>query len=412
MLFKEVDIKKRSFAPYRRFNRRLFSKVRKQALGLKGLRILHINASSDGGGVAELLKSQIALEKGLGIDSRWFVVGGPESFFEVTKKIHNLLQGKSGSLTDVEQKLYLSETRRFASSIPTLIKKVRPNIILIHDPQPAALINFLPENITSILRIHIDLSTPNKAAMKFVRPFVEKYDRVIFSRKDYVPSWLPKNKIRIITPVIDPLSQKNKTLSKSVCGKILTGLGVNPNKPLISQISRFDPWKDPLGVLDAFYIAKNKVPDLQLILAGSKASDDPESIEVFKKVQRYAKGDPSVFFYTEFSDVGISVIQSSSDVILQKSIREGFGLTVTEAMWKGKAVIGGRAAGIMMQIKNGKNGFLVSSPKEAAKRIVELLKNERLRGVIGRAAKKSVAENFLIPESLKNHFETYLGLYK
>ncbi|OGZ28599.1 MAG: hypothetical protein A2931_01680 [Candidatus Niyogibacteria bacterium RIFCSPLOWO2_01_FULL_45_48] len=420
MLFKEVEIEKRGFAPYRRFNRSIFEKTKHLARKLKKFRILHINATSSGGGVAELLKSQIALEKGLGLDSRWFVIQGAPAFFEVTKKIHNLLQGKSGFLSAKEKEIFNSESRNFGRDLPKLLKTVRPNVVLIHDPQPAGLADFLSENQPSILRIHIDLSAPNAGALEFIRPHVEKYSRVVISRKDYRPPWFPLKKIKIITPVIDPMIAKNKKTAAGQAKRILVNFGIHPERPLVSQISRFDPWKDPLGVIGAFYHAKKEIPDLQLILAGIiEAADDPEALEIFKRVERYAKGDPSIFLFSNINklkDIShvefINAVQTASDIILQKSIREGFGLTVTEAMWKGKVVVGGMASGIMMQIKNGKNGFLVSGPEEAGRRIIELLKNKKLCSRIGREARKSVAKNFLVPKSLGEHFELYLGVAK
>lgn len=414
----EVSVEKRSFAPYRKFNKGHFASVTSRARGLRGKRIVHISATSVGGGVAEILQSQVALEQGLGLDTKWFVIQGPSEFFKITKKIHNLLQGKSGILTSQEKNLYISESSRISSGLPEFFENLRPDLLIIHDPQPAALVNSFPAPTPSILRLHIDLSVPNVSALEFLRPFIEKYSRVIISRKDYRPLWLPLKKTLVITPTIDPFTPKNQKMSTRKAREILMNYGVNPDCPIISQVSRFDAWKDPLGVIEAFYRAKNELPHLQLILAGFfQAADDPESVEIFKRVQRYAKGDPDIFLFENprllkdiSIDLFVNAIQSASDVVLQKSLREGFGLTVTEAMWKGKPVIGGMSAGIALQIKNGKNGFLVRSPSEAAGHIVTLIKDRKLHIKIGNEAAKSVAKNFLIPRSLKEHFEIYSQL--
>ncbi|MFC1595253.1 glycosyltransferase, partial [Patescibacteria group bacterium] len=377
--------------------------------------IFHINSTSKGGGVAEMLKSQIALEKDLGLDSRWLVIKPRIEFFLITKKIHDFLQGEKGSLTEEEKNLYLTESEKIDIDLAKFFKKNKPDLIIIHDPQPMLSgCNRLAEYET-ILRLHVDLSKPNVSAFNFLKACAIKYDMLIVSRNDYRPKWFSKEKTAIIMPAIDPLSLKNKSLSLSTAREILLFHGVNPKRPTISQISRFDPWKDPIGVVKAYYEARNEIPDLQLILVGfTQAADDLTAVETLTKVERYAKGDPLIFIFASEknlrdvnNDIFVNATQIASDVVLQKSKREGFGLTVTEAMWKGKPVIGGDASGIKLQIKHGENGFLVSNHKDAAKYIVKLIKDNKLKAKIGKKAKKTVLQKFLLPRYIKENLEVY-----
>lgn len=406
----EEKVLERDFRAYKELTPKLYKRARSMAVRLQGLRVLHINSTSQGGGVAELLSSQVPLERSLGVDSKWFTMQNVEPrFFEVTKKIHNLLQGRARSAFNVmDQDYYLKVLKRAADDLKTLTEEWKPDVVIIHDPQPLLLGAYLPEVTASVLRLHIDLSTPDAAALKFLRPHIEKFDRVVITSPRYRPRWLSKKKTRIIMPAIDPFAEKNQPAERA--REALVVLNIHTDRPIISQISRFDPWKDPLGVIEAFYLAKNAIPDLQLILVGEMATDDPEAIELLKKVKRYAEGDPSIFFYTQSNDKMVNVIQTASDVILQKSIREGFGLTVTEAMWKEKAVVGGKTVGISRQIKNGKNGFLVKSPAGAARAIIKFIRNPELRKKIGKAAKRTVKEKFLMSRYILDHLKLYKEL--
>jgi trehalose synthase len=295
---------------------------------------------------------------------------------------------------------------------------MKADIWVLHDPQPAGLISCLSNLHPSISHIHIDTSCPNKSAWNFIEPFLLQYDKIIFSLKDFVARSLPSRKVVVFPPAIDPLTKKNKALVLSEAKRILAKLGIDTKKPLISQISRFDPWKDPLGVIKAWRLGKKKIPDLQLVYAGIfLALDDPDAIRIFKKVEKVVENEKDVFLFADPKYLGnleidtfVNALQVGSDIILQKSIREGFGLTVTEAMWKGKPVIGGKAGGIKLQIENGKSGFLVPSPEEASERIVQLIENPTLANKLGKAAKERVREKFLIPRLLRDYLRLFQQL--
>lgn len=381
--------------------------------GLKGLKVFHVNATPRGGGVAEILRSLVPLMKGVGLDARWYTIPPRNNFFEITKKMHNALQGKKYKFPFEARKKYIFHMARSAESM----RDMKPDVWVIHDPQPAGAILFLPNFPASIARLHIDLTSPNQEVWEFVAGFLECYDRVVVSSKDFIKKGT-KGKTIVMPPAIDILASKNKAMPLKNARTILQSFGINLEKPLVTQVSRFDPWKDPLGVIEAYKIAKKKIPDLQLAMVGLfLAKDDPEAIRVFRKVQKKAEKDPDIFLFSEVERLGdlkvnvfVNAMQTASDVILQKSIREGFGMTVAEAMWKGKAVIGGNVGGIKMQIKNGKNGFLVSTPKEAASRIVRLIGNSKLRQNMGREARKTVKEKFLMPRLLRDYLRIFRDL--
>ena len=393
----------------------LYSEVTKLAKELKSLKVIMVNATPKGGGVAEILQSLIPLMKGLGIKAHWNVIPAGEKFSGLlTKEIHNALQGENYSLSLKSRKFYLQHTEKLAK----LFKDMKADIWVMHDPQPAGVICHLPNLHPSISQIHIDTSNPNKSAWNFIEPFLLQYDRVIFSLKDFVCKSLPRKKVTIFPPAIDPLTKKNNPLSQNKAKEMLGKLRIDVRRPLVSQIARFDPWKDPFGVIKSFKLAKKKIPSLQLAYAGLfLALDDPDAIKIFKDVERAAKGEKDLFLFTDPKrlgnlgvDIFVNALQVGSDTILHKSIREGFGLSVTEGMWKGKPVIGGRAGGIKLQIENKKNGFLVSSPEEAAKRIVQLIKNPKLAKKLGKAAKERVRENFLMPRLLKDYLKIFKEL--
>jgi len=381
--------------------------------GLKGLKVFHVNATPRGGGVAEILRSLVPLMKGVGLDARWYTIPPRNNFFEITKKMHNALQGKKYKFPFEARKKYIFHMARSAE----LMRDMRPDIWVIHDPQPAGAILFLPDFPASVSRLHIDLTSSNKEVWEFVAGFLECYDRVVVSSKDFIKKGT-KGKTIVMPPAIDILASKNKPMPLKNARAILQSFGINPRKPMMTQVSRFDPWKDPLGVIEAYKLARKKIPDLQLAMVGLfLAKDDPEAIRVFNKVQKKAEKDPNIFLFSEVERLGdlkvnvfVNAMQTASDVILQKSIREGFGMTVAEAMWKGKAVIGGNVGGIKTQIKNGKNGFLVSTPKETASRIVQLIRNPKLNQRMGKEAKKTVREKFLMPRLLRDYLRIFKDL--
>lgn len=409
-MLRAIPTGKSDLAAYRPFlNDSLFKKIRQKAEKLKGLRVAYVSATAEGGGVVELLKGLIPLMKGVGILVSWFVIDPPQDFFEITKKIHNLLQGKAGELTSEEKEFYLEINRKIAESMEE--KKV--DLWIIYDPQPAATIlynHFHP----SIFRSHIDTSSPNPQVWNFFGSFLPFYDRIVFTLKDYVGPGLPPEKIEIFPPAIDPLSPKNQPLSENEAKIIVGNLGIDTQRPLVTQVSRFDPWKDPLGVITSYKLAKGQIPGLQLALVAQSASDDPEGQRIYEEVKRAAEGDPDIHLFCdlESDNLKVNAFQTASDVILQKSLREGFGLTVTEAMWKGKVVIGGNCGGIKKQIQDGINGFLVNTPQETAEKIIWVLENPQKAKEMGEAAKESVRQNYLLPRLLNDYLDLFAEVLK
>lgn len=397
-------------------NADLLKEIKGLAQKLKKLKVIMINSTPRGGGVAEILKSLIPLMKGVGINAQWYTIPPGEKFFQLTKEIHNALQGKKHSLNFQSRKLYQRHMEKSAE----MMLDMKADIWVLHDPQPAGIIHYLPNMEPAISHIHIDTSRPNNEAWRFIEPFLVMYNKIIFSSNEFINKDFSKKKTIVFPPAIDPLSDKNKPLSKKTARVILKSFGININKPLITQVSRFDPWKDPLGVIKAYRIAKEKIPNLQLALVGLfLAQDDPEAIKVLKEVAKESKKSSDIFLFYNLRQLGnlgvdrfVSAFQTASDVILQKSIREGFGLTVTEAMWKGKPVIGGNVGGIKLQIKNGRNGFLVSSPEEAALKIIKLIKNPRLADKLGKEAHNTVKVKFLMPRLLRDYLILFNKLVK
>jgi trehalose synthase len=401
-----------------------YNDIKDIAEAIKGLNVVHINATPQGGGVVEILSSQVSLERSLGINSRWLYIEAPPKFFDITKQIHNLLQGKRGHLTEDDRQYYLETNKELGKSLNQFLNQLPSGIILVHDPQPLPLIQYIPKQFTSILRLHIDLSTPSSVTLDFLRPYILKYKEVIATNKSYFTCmpWLPLSKKKIISPGINPFREKNRDIDLETCKLVFGHLGINRYKPVVTQVSRFDPWKDPVGVIHAYYIAKNKIPNLQLALAGLiTAKDDPEAEIVFEQVEKHSRGDNDIHLFsnpdkvlnaTISNDIFINALYTASTVIIQKSIREGFGQTTTEAMWKGKAVIAGKTIGSMMQIQHNKNGVLVSSAEETAHEIVRLVKNKNLRERLGKAAKETVRNKFLIIHPLLDHLKLYSQLLK
>ena len=376
---------------------------------MRHLRMVHLNSTATGGGVAEVLQSLVPLFNALGIDTERVVINPTDpEFFEVTKKIHNLLQGADGSLSPQELEVYHDNIRRVAQAMS--LDHLSADVWFLHDPQLLPLAGLLRRNGSADARAwlwicHIDLTRPNQNAMGSLLPLHTDYDHLIFSMDEYVPrNMLNGTPVYIAPPAIDPLTGKNRALAQPQAWDIVSAMGIDRARPLISQVSRFDLWKDPWGVIDAFRMARQSVPGLQLALLGlSQASDDPEALEVLRSVSSHAAGDPDIHLYYDPSglpatiDEVVNAFQVASSVLMQKSTREGFGLTVTEAMWKGKPTIGGDAGGIRLQIEDGVSGYLVSSPDECADRIVTLMSDSSLAENIGAAAHDSVLHRFLLP---------------
>lgn len=383
--------------------------VRELAGSLQGLRVAHVNATAMGGGVAEMLRYEVTLQQDVGLDSRWYVIPPSDPFFEVTKSIHNYMQGKEGGLTEEQQQTYLDHNKLVAG----LLAEVDVDVWLIHDPQPAAALSFIdnPTAKLAIWRSHIDTSHPNRSVWDFLHPYLQVYDQYVFTMPQYSNQDFPDDKVNLITPVIDPLSPKNVLMDKAEARQYVTRFGIDIDRPLATQISRFDPWKDPEGVIDAFRIARQEVPGLQLAMVAQMADDDPEGEVVYERIQDYAKGDgeDDIFLLVnlENNDTAVNAFQTASDVVLQKSIREGFGLTVTEAMWKGAVVIGGDVGGITIQIEDGVNGFRVKSAEEAAEKIVYVMQNPDHKTQMSQAAHDSVKGKYLMPHKLRNYLRLF-----
>ena len=374
----------------------LLEAVRQTAQALRGARVLHLNATPYGGGVSELLRSVVPLLNDQGLSAEWRIISGNEAFFQVTKAIHNGLQGAEVELGDADKSRYLANARANAAGFADDY-----DFVFVHDPQPAALLGFSGKGKARwIWRSHIDTSQPNPGVWTFMRPFLAEYDAAIFTMADFVPADLPTPIAAIIPPAIDPLNPKNLALPESTARQILEWIGIRTELPLITQVSRFDPWKDPLGVIAAYRMARAQVPDLQLALVGSMASDDPEGWDMYRSIREAIGNDKRVHLLTNLVGVGnieVNAFQALSDVVIQKSLREGFGLVVAEALWKGTPVIAGRAGGIPLQMADGTGGMLVDNVEECARAMVTLLGDEARARALGDSGRERVRRHFLIP---------------
>lgn len=378
------------------------------AARLKDRKIVHVNSTRAGGGVAEILSSMVPLSKELGLDVSWEVIEGDESFFNCTKMLHNTLQGMPGTLSGRQMDIYAETNARNAERLKDALQDA--DYVFIHDPQPAALIKSFPQRKGKwIWRCHIDVSAPNKGVWQFIKNQVSGYDASIFSLPDFAQK-LPHPQF-LITPSIDPLAEKNIPLERSEVEKTYEELGVPMDKPIILQVSRFDKFKDPLGVIESYRIIKEHV-DVRLVLAGGEADDDPEASEILSEVRAAVDGDEdiSVLLLPSDSHREINALQTGADVVMQKSLKEGFGLTVTEAMWKKKAVIGGNVGGIRLQVINRFNGFRVRTPEGAAIRTRYLLSHPWKMEKMGRNAREYVLENFLITGHLRRYMTLLISL--
>ncbi len=369
------------------------------------LRFVHVNSTAVGGGVAEILQSLVPMMNSLGVETERIVITPEPEFFQATKRIHNLLQGAEGALSAEEWIAYYGAIREVAEAIQT--HSLQADVWFLHDPQLLPLAQMLPKDPsqTRLWVCHIDLTAPNRHVMEPLLPLTEHYDGLIFSLPSYVPSGIGDNTpVYIAPPAIDPLTVKNTPMGDAEALAVVSSMGIDPNRPLITQVSRFDLWKDPWGVITTFRLAREAIPGLQLALLGlNQATDDPEGQGVLYSVSEWADNDPDIHLYFDPSNLIVSIdsivnaFQVASAVLIQKSTREGFGLTVTEGMWKGRAVIGGNVGGIRTQIVDGETGYLVDSPEECAERIVSLLKDPTLRARMGAAARDRVRRDFLLP---------------
>ena len=374
-----------------------------RARGLYGKHIVHINSTYQGGGVAEILSSLVLLMNDVGIDTGWRILHGNPDFFEVTKKFHNALQGGEMNLSRQKKDLYLQANDNFAK-----FTHLDHDCVIVHDPQPLPIIRYYRKLQPWIWRCHIDLSDPHKELYDYMKNYLLKYDQVVVSSESYLKKDLPVDQ-RIICPAINPFTLKNKDLSEKTVLRYIKELGIPTDKPIITQVSRLDPWKDPEGVVDIYNLVKEQV-DCRLVFCYNFATDDPEGLEMYKKVYRKAKklaerGD--VLFIIGNRDILVNAVQTFSDVIIQKSTKEGFCLAVTEALWKRTPVVASRVGGIPAQIQDGENSYLLDpyDTKGFADRIVHLLKNPDEAAAMGEKARESVRKKYLITRLLSDYLD-------
>jgi trehalose synthase len=385
--------------------RTLVEEIQALAKPLKGKRVLHLSATAFGGGVAEILNTLVPLQQDVGLQAEWQVIYGREEFFNTTKLMHNALQGAPQDLSEDQRRIWLHYNEINASQLSE-----NWDLCIVHDPQPAAIASLVPDKARHwIWRCHIDLSTPNQDTLAHLVPFLEPYETAVFHMRDYVPAGMD-GRANILPPAIDPLAPKNMAFSPEDAVYICQQFGIDIDRPLLCQVSRFDPWKDPLGVIDAYRIVKEQMPEIQLALVGSMATDDPEGWDYFNATVSHADGDPDIHILNNLNNVGaieVNAFQSHCDVVIQKSTREGFGLTVTEAIWKARPFIGGAVGGIPLQVTDGESGYLVSSVEECAERSLQILSDPGLGRRLGRAGKEAVRQRFLMPRLLRDWLKVF-----
>jgi len=403
-----VPITPKSLDSYEPFvGQAAIQRIKELAAPLAGAKILHINATSFGGGVAEILASFIPLLHDLGIEADWQVIEASSDFFNVSKSMHNAMQGMyipwNSSMADMWRDTNKANADGIAGDY---------DFVVVHDPQPAGLLHYVRERDPKVLgakwiwRCHLDTTESLPEVWDFLRGFVQDYDAMIFTMKEYVKGAIEGPELAVIRPAIDPTSTKNAEISPQVVREVLDRYEIDPDRPIIAQISRFDPWKDPLGVIDVYRILKTTRPELQLIMVASMANDDPEAWSLYERIVRKAGEDFDIHVLTNLNGVGnleVNAFQSAADVLMQKSIREGFGLVVAEALWKGKAFVGSPAGGIPMQLAGGRAGRVAESTEEFARCIGELLDDPPVRAALGHAGREHVRENFLTTRLLEDH---------
>jgi trehalose synthase len=413
-LLQPVGVGHKTLADYTHLvGRDLIEEVRQLAEDLKGLKVLHLSATAFGGGVSEILYTLVPLMRDVGIEAEWQVIIGREEFFNATKLMHNALQGHPLDLSPGDWRVYEDYNEMNAQQMTG-----DWDVCIVHDPQPLLMREHVPDKANSwVWRCHIDLSTPHPPTIERIAPHIEGYDGSVFHLQEYVPPNLVAGNgvgpVHICPPAIDPLSPKNMALSPEDAAFVCDQFGVDVDRPLMCQVSRFDPWKDPHGVIDAYRIVKEDLPEVQLALVGSMATDDPEGWEFFNSTLEYAGGDPDIKILNNLNNVGsieVNAFQSQAEVLIQKSTREGFGLTVSEALWKARPFIGGDVGGIPLQVQDGKTGYLVSNAEDCADRALRILQDPDLGKQLGRAGKEHVRKHFLTPRLLRDWLGIFQGL--
>jgi trehalose synthase len=389
--------------------------LRARSRGLRGMRILHLNATAVGGGVAEMLLSLVPLMRDAGLDADWYVLQAEDRFFEVTKNYHNALQGKPTRWSPEQFNLYWSAVEQNVRRIEP--KLAEYDVVVVHDPQPLVLASLLRRRAEPrlIWRCHIDLTSPSLDTWRVLSPHLAGYDLLVFSHEAYVPDGLEADRIEIARPCIDPFRAKNRPLVSWECAEVLGRYGVARDRPYLLQVSRFDPWKDPLGVLDVFHQVREHRPGLQLVYMAGMADDDPEGWGLYERTREAAGDDPDVHLLAlqvgpedvDRNALEVNAMQRGAEVVLQKSLREGFGLVVAEALWKEKAVVAGNVGGIRLQIRDGWNGHLVSSVEEAAARTIDLLDDPDKRALFGRRGRELVGDQYLFTRLLGQYLDWF-----
>jgi trehalose synthase len=381
--------------------RGLMDEIATLAEPLAGKRVLHLSATAFGGGVAEINYTLVPLMQDAGLEVEWRIIRGADDFFNVTKTIHNALQGDEHGLSESHHEIF----RRYQELNARELEDAY-DFVIVHDPQPVGLIDHFPDSKAHwIWRGHIDFSTPNLDVLGFLLPSIARYDATVFHLPEYAPRVNGLPPAYIWPPAIDPLAPKNMALSAEDAAYIVDQFGIDVERPLLTQVSRFDPWKDPLGVIDAYRLVKAEVPGVQLALVGSMAHDDPEGWHFYNRTVEYADGDPDVYILSNLNNVGsveVNAFQVHSRVVIQKSIREGFGLTVSEALWKGRPTVAGRVGGIVVQIADGQTGRLVGSSEECAAACLEALNDPEVARSRALRGKEHVRTHFLTPRLLRD----------
>ena len=391
----------------------LIDELEALARDLKGIKICHINSTPFGGGVAELLFSYIPLVRSLGLYADWQIIRGDQRFFTITKSLHNAIQGAEYPLLEQQtRRIFLANNQKNARELDRDY-----DVFVINDPQPVALRHFCDGGRAKwIWRCHIDSSEPDEETWQFLRPHIEEHDAAIFTMDKFVPPNLKGPKIAIMPPCIDAFSTKNMPLSKKeVCSTMIDNVGLDPNKPLIIQVSRFDRWKDPFGVIEVYKLVAERVPGLQLALVGSLAHDDPEGWELYAAIDKEAEKYQDIQIFSNLNGIGnmeVNAFQRAADVVIQKSVKEGFGLVVAEALWKDTPVVAGNVGGIPMQMEGKLNEFLVDSIDECAEKVVYLLENPEKAREIGNAGREHIKGNFLTPHLIKDELSLIKSLVR
>jgi trehalose synthase len=397
-----VNVGRKALSDYATLAARgLMDEIRRLAEPLEGKRVAHLSATAFGGGVAEINYTLVPLMADVGLDVEWRIIRGAEEFFNVTKTIHNALQGSPQGLTEQEVEIFHRYNELNARDFDDDY-----DVVIVHDPQPAGMIDYFPNSRARwVWRCHIDLSAPNEDVLGVLSPSLGRYDATIFHLPEYAPTGNGLPSAYIWPPAIDPLTPKNMALSIEDARYIVDQFGIDVQRPLLTQVSRFDPWKDPLGVIDAYREVKVVFPDVQLALVGSMAHDDPEGWDFYEQTVAYAAGDPDIFILSNLNNVGaveVNAFQVHSAAVVQKSIREGFGLTVSEALWKARPTVAGRVGGIVTQIVDGETGWLVDSSMDCADACKAILADPaaaRERALLG---KEHVRRRFLMPRLLRD----------